>query len=99
MRDSSCVCVCVVKKSVAFFCAEKLHRVRAKGQASSSLHTKASNTVQSLVVCHLPTVRVHDIHPNYDQHRDARDEVLSATGNLYKGSGRSQYDFHRSVRP
>lgn len=79
--------------------AEKLHRVRAKGQASSPIHTEASNTVQSLVVCHLPTIRVHDIHANYDQHRDACDEVLSATGNLHSLSGHSQYDLHRRVRP
>jgi hypothetical protein len=44
------------RANIFFFHAEKLHRIRAKGQAGAPVHTETPNTVQSVVVRHFPTI-------------------------------------------
>lgn len=47
-------------------CIAELHRVRVKGETSATIHTEASNTVQSVVVRHISAVRVHHFHSDHD---------------------------------
>jgi len=52
----------------------QLYRVRAEGEASTSLHPKGAAAVPHLVAGDITRVRVRHLRSDNDQHPDAGDE-------------------------
>ena len=73
---------------------EKLHRVRPKCQASSSVYSEESSAVQTVGLRHVALVRVHGLRGYHAQHSLPCHEVLRAAQGLHGGVGRPQYNLH-----
>ncbi len=84
--------------SCNYRCAEKLHRLRAQGEAGQAVHTKEPDTVPHMVVRDVDPVRVRHLRPHHGQHDLPGHEVPQPACSVHQGVGHTQHVLHCSLR-